>query len=295
MWITRLVFLVILVVLAGVVVWAVFFRPPQQVTKEVTKVEVVVVTVEVPKEVTRVVEKVVKETVMVERIVPAPTLPLLKVSASSLVAATNQVTGTGQITATSVVTQGAWTISYFPGSTQEMQGWKFQTPAPKSWPAFPNVPNGSVPALLEYGKTIDEYCQQSQTCDIIVSAMHYRIISGDYNIPEVGEQCSVGNGGIGCAIMLVNVGSVTASFRDQVVDAGWTVTGRFWDGSKMPDTIWAGLSHTGYSMLNLGPSGNQVNPGANCSSPSGCPKVRLTFVVISGNEVLVKGTSVVSR
>jgi len=256
----------------------------------------------------RVEAKVVKETVVVEKekvftatppvqtSTPAPTsapmpmptpMALITVRASSPVTATVQVTGTRQITATPVVTQGAWAISYFPGATQEMRGWKFQDPAPKSWPMFPNVPNGNIPALLEYGKTIDEFCQQGQVCDVVVSAMHYRIISGDYNLPDVAENCQSG-----CAIMLVNVGNVTASFRNQSVDAGWTVTGRYWDGSKMPDTICAGLSHTGYNMLNL--AGN-VNPGANCGSPSGCPKVRLTFVIISGNEVLMKGTSIVSR
>lgn len=301
MWITRFwIFLIILALVAGVAVWAVFFKPSQAVAEvmEVAKVVERVVTVEVekkvevPKEVTRVVEKIVKETVVVT---PVPTLPSLKESASSLVAATTQVTGTGQITATSVVTQGAWTISYFPGSTQEMLDWKFQDPNPKAWSIFPNVTNTVAskvyPAawLLEYGQDTDFTCQ-SVGCFFVVPAGEYRMFSGDYAFPEIDQWLAKDD--TGSAIMFVNVGNQTAEW-EALLKRGFTYRGRYWWGEHLPEAVWAGMSHAAYRMLNL--SGETANAGANCSNRDGCPRVRLTFVIVSGHEILMKATAFVSR
>lgn len=322
MWITRLVFLVILVVLMGVVVWAVFFRPPQQVTKEVTKVvevtrvvEKTVVVQATPVPATPTPTKVVTPTpdrvdklstvvaqlsaqlaggsVQAQAVQPITATMPVTVSASSLVTTTGQVTGTVPITATMVVSQGAWTISYFLGATQEMGNWKFQNPDPKIWKVFPNVDNDVYKATdgVEYGMAESIYCQQGLKCDVIVAARHYRLITGDYD--TVFGKCAYGNNGAGCALLIVNVGDQTVVWRDQMVDAGFTVTGRYWNGGKLDQAIWAVGSHAAYNMLNL--SSDKTNAGANCSSPAGCPKVKVTFVVVSGKEILMKGETLISR
>lgn len=202
----------------------------------------------------------------------------------------------------SEVVQGNWDIHYYSGATDQIQEWIFQDVAPDLWQTFPNVPNLSypdflvtegdqVPHGLEFGMQESAYCQQHETCDIIVPARHYRIITGDYNIPGVGS-CTGSESGLGCAIMLVNVGEVSSNFEDAHVDAGWTVFGRYWHGDWLWEAIWGALSHVTANMLNMptsiNPSGS-VNAGANCSVPNGCETVDDTFVILSGNEVLMTG------
>lgn len=197
------------------------------------------------------------------------------------------------------VSSGSWEIELFSGATQQMRGWSFQALDPVNWPDFPNVDNPQVGFRaadgLEYGMDESLYCQRNQTCDIVVPAMHYRIISGDYNLGF--DSCEGSVAGEGCAIMLVNVGNVSADFREIQIDLGFTVFGRYWNGDKMPLAIWAGLSHVVHNMLNLLPQvgSGDVNRGANCSVPQGCQSVRAAFVIMSGNEILVKGVTTVSR
>jgi len=212
-----------------------------------------------------------------------------------LVTTTQVNSSTMPITATTVMTQGVWTISYFPGATQEMRGWKFQDPSPRDWPKFPNVTNTVAskvyPAswMLEYGVDKDSVCS-SVGCFFVVPAGEYRLYSGDYSIPGIDEWQA--HDDTGSAIMFVNVGDATAEW-EVLMKRGFTYRGRYWHGGHLDSAIWAGMSHVAYRMLNL--SGDATNAGANCSNRGGCPKVRLTFVIISGNEVLMKGTSVVSR
>jgi hypothetical protein len=129
--------------------------------------------------------------------------------------------------------------------------------------------------------------------------MHYRLITGDYVINGVDECQKASKTDPGCGIALFNVGDVTAMFRDQHVDYGFTVEGRYWNGDAMPTTLWARTSNTFYNMLNEGGTAFgiplPVNMGANCSSAFGCKSVRLTVVIISGNQILLKATTTVTR
>ncbi len=195
---------------------------------------------------------------------------------------------------------GNWTILRYTGVTAEMEDWFFNDLSPADWPEFPNVDNDvlGVPASqgLEYGEDLSVFCQYKETCDFVVPAMHYRIYSGDYSLDGVGGCTSAE--GVGCALMVVNVGTVTASFEDQMFDAGFTVAGRYWDGAFLPQAIWAGLSHVSNNMLNMDSTLNPAtitNAGANCSVPGGCESVEATFVVISGNQILMIGRQVVSQ
>lgn len=195
-------------------------------------------------------------------------------------------------------TSESWKIQYFDGATGEMKGWTFKKLNPVGWPEFPNVDNGSYKAAqgLEYGEDLTTFCQYKETCDFVVPARHYRIYSGDYTLKGVGT-CKGGEGQ-GCALMVVNVGEVTASFEDQHFDTGFTVWGRYWDGEFLNQAIWAGLSHVANNMLNLDSTLNPTkitNAGANCSVVDGCKSVEATFVVISGNEILLIGRSTVNR
>ena len=197
------------------------------------------------------------------------------------------------------VTSGSWEIETSSGATAQMREWSYQALDPANWPEFPNVDNPLVGFEakdgLEYGMDESLYCQRDQTCDIVVPAMHYRIISGDYDLGF--DSCTGSVAGEGCAIMLVNVGTVSADFREIQIDLGFTVFGRYWNGDEMPLAIWAGLSHVVHNMLNLLPQvgSGEVNRGANCSVPQGCESVRAAFVIMSGNEILVKGVTTVSR
>lgn len=200
-------------------------------------------------------------------------------------------------TPTGPMGEGEWMIQYFGGATDEMHDWTFSKLDPATWSAFPNVDNGSYPASqgLEYGEDLTTFCQFQETCDFVVPARHYRLYSGDYELDGVGS--CYARDQRGCALMVVNVGEVTASFEDQTFDAGFTVWGRYWDGNYLPQAIWAGLSHVANNMMNLSSTLNPggTNAGANCSVPDGCSSVEATFVVTSGNEILMVGRAVVSR
>lgn len=187
---------------------------------------------------------------------------------------------------------GKWDVSYFDGVTTQMESWSFKDLDPVLWPVFPNVDNAGYPAAngVEYGMAESVFCQQDQTCDFEVAARHYRLFTGDYKIDQVGE-CHTKDG-IGCAIAVFNVGDVTAFWASQKMHDGFTVTGRYWNGDVMPHAVWALLSNTVSNMLNLNSPLNQnggANAGANCSVPGGCIGVDVTFVVTSGNQVLVTG------
>jgi len=229
--------------------------------------------------------------------VPTETLEPIA-TATATEAATPEKIATGEN-----VEVGDWNVEIFDGATDQMRGWieELKNLDPVKWPNFPNVDNpqaGFVAANgLEYGMAESVYCQQDQTCDIPISAGHYRIITADYDIPGI-DACMGSEANQGCGIMLINVGDVTANFRDAKVDTGFTVFGRYWNGDKLPEAIYGGLSHVANNMLNLNSALNpdgSVNAGANCSVREGCKSVRLAFAIISGNELLVKGVTTVNR
>gem|GEM_PF-2945996 len=212
-----------------------------------------------------------------------------------------------------VVTDGQWQIEEVFGLTDLMRnvwisGLESLPASPELWPTFPNIPNPLVPSFrivngnevpdgLEYGQDIDIFCQQDLRCDFNVAARSYRLYTGDYDFPAVGESCNIGDTGIGCAISVWNVGDVTALFENQSFDRGFTVAGRYWNGDVLHIAMSALMSHAAANMLNLSelnPSGG-ANAGANCSVPSGCQGVNLVIVVTSGNEVLWKARTTVTR
>lgn len=193
---------------------------------------------------------------------------------------------------------GSWEIQYFAGATSEMKQWDFPSLFPAVWPEFPNVDNGQYPASqgLEYGEDLSVFCQQSELCDFIVPARHYRLYTGDYKFDSVGE--CFGEGKKGCALAVFNVGEVTASFEDQWMDAGFTVAGRYWDGNYLSQAIWALLSHASSNMLNMDSDLNPsviTNAGANCSVVPGCESVENTFVITSGNQILMIGRQTITQ
>lgn len=210
-----------------------------------------------------------------------------------------QVTVSGTIMSVAPITSTSWKVTYEKNAPAAMKDWVIQNPNPRLWSVFPNVTvtdtiSGRVyPAKdnVEYGMAESIFCQQGKTCDIVVGARHYRLITGDYDIKGI-DTC-LSDGRTGCALLIINVGESTVVYRQQMVDAGFTVTGRYWNGDKLDQAIWAVMSHAAYNMLNL--SNDKTNMGANCGNPEGCKKVRLTFVVVSGSETLMKGTTTVGQ
>jgi hypothetical protein len=225
--------------------------------------------------------------------VPAATQPAIAATATSA-----KVEGQADVRAqVASFKTGSWDITTYEGVTDQMNGWAKNLKDPvMDWSKFPNVdfPKYGFKAAdgVEYGMAESAFCQQDQTCDINVPAMHYRLITGDYAINSVDECKKASETDPGCGIILVNVGNVTAMFRDQHVDYGFTVEGRYWNGDAMSTTLWALSSNTVYNMLN---GEGHVNMGANCSVPGGCPSVRLTIVIMSGNQILMKATITVTK
>lgn len=189
---------------------------------------------------------------------------------------------------------GQWKVQYFTGATTLMKDFQYTDFVP-GWEKFPNEdwPAGDFLAKngLEYGQELSDFCQQDKTCDFPVAARSFRTITADYDIAGIRE-CHEAGTGIGCAIIIVNMGDVTASFRDQMVDTGHTITGLYWNGDEIDQAISAWASHVVYRMVGV-PSPVPANPGANCSVPNGCKGVDITFAIISGNELLVLGNSIV--
>jgi hypothetical protein len=202
------------------------------------------------------------------------------------------------------MTTNHWAIKLYDGVTDQMEGWAKVLKDPVlDWSKFPNVDFPAHQFLardgVEYGMAESAYCQQGQTCDINVPAMHYRLITGDYAINGVDTCKKSADTDPGCGIVFFNVGSVTAMLRNQHVDYGFTVEGRYWNGDVLPTTIWALTSNTAFNMLNEGATvlgvSLPVNAGANCSSAFGCKSARLTVVIMSGNQILLVATTVVSK
>lgn len=189
---------------------------------------------------------------------------------------------------------GQWKVQYFTGATTLMKDFQY-TDFVSGWEKFPNedwsAGNFLAKNGLEYGQELSDFCQQDKTCDFPVAARSFRTITADYDIAGIRE-CHEAGTGIGCAIIIVNMGDVTASFRDQMIDTGHTITGLYWNGDEIDQAISAWASHVVYRMVGV-PSPVPANPGANCSVPNGCKGVDITFAIISGNELLVLGNSIV--
>lgn len=185
-----------------------------------------------------------------------------------------------------------WKLSTYEGATEQISGWLNQLaePAPQLWPDFPNVDNPAADFLasngLEYGLDERNHCPQ-ETCDILVAPGEFHLLTADYDLGF--WQCSATEDGTGCAVALFNVGEVTASFEDVVVNNGFSLTGRYWNGDELPQAINGLVSHVSANMLNLPTSLNPAgssNAGGNCSVRTGCEGVLWRVIIISGNEIL---------
>lgn len=212
------------------------------------------------------------------------------------------VATTGLPTATSSVTQSGWTVQYFTGATADMLAYQFPVLNPLVWGSFPNVDNSAAGFLaangLEYGEDESQTCGAADdACDLVVAARSYVIITGDYALDGIGS-CTAANGR-GCAIMITNVGDVSASLTG-TLDNVFIIQGRYWNGDRnfLPGAIVAGLSHASHNMLNLNSALNPTgasNAGANCSVPGGCISVDVRGVVTSGNQPLVAISTIANR
>lgn len=194
--------------------------------------------------------------------------------------------------------QGAWKVTFYEGVTDQMRGWfeQLKDPDPANWPDYPNEDNPLVGFEaengLEYGLDERNYCD-NDICDVLVPARGYNLITAEYAIN--GLECHTRNG-VGCGIVLFNVGEVTANFEDVMVNNGFSVDGRYWNGDELHQAIWGVVSHVSANMLNYATNGagddtlnrpDRTNAGANCSVPEGCAGVLWRVVITSGNQILV--------
>ncbi len=186
---------------------------------------------------------------------------------------------------------------------------RLKDPAPQLWKTYPNVPNPDVPGFrvvqcqdnpknkcvpdgAEFGTYSWPFCQLDM-CNIPVPAREYVIISGDYRFLDLS--CGPQKG-MGCLLLIFNVGDQSFEWKHQSVDAGFAVHGRYWNGDVLEWAAWGLVSNASASMLNkrtfahpneplnFGKTGS--NAGANCSSPTGCNAVDATIVVAAGSEII---------
>lgn len=197
---------------------------------------------------------------------------------------------------------GNWTVTTYEGVTPQMVNWfkGMKDLDPANWPTFPNVDNPKVGFKaangLYYGLDERNYCD-NDICDVLVQARGYNNITGDYDLGFVAHKAA--DDKLGSALLLINVGEVTANFEDVHVDNGFSVAERYFNGDELQQAIWGVTSHTTAAMLNfpviadattgrvLNAGGSDVNAGANCSVVAGCNGVHYTVVITSGNQILV--------
>lgn len=242
-----------------------------------------------------------------------PTLAAVATDAPKTVATTATVSmPVSQVSdmpvAKSETTQGKWEVFFFEGATDQMSTWfsKLKDPEPAIWPDFPNVDNSKANFKaadgLEYGLDESVFMEQNEFGQMPVQARGYRLISGDYNIPGI-DACEAADVKGGCAIAIFNVGEVTADLKAWVRQ-GFTVPGRYWNGDTLELAMWGLSSHVSANMLNMNTNGtggqtlnqpDRTNAGANCSVVDGCQNVRFVIAVISGNQLLVKAVTTVSK
>lgn len=180
---------------------------------------------------------------------------------------------------------------------------RLKTPAPTLWETAPNVPNlrvsnFDVKAGLEYtGDWNTPFCQQDMRCDFIVPAGEFRYVAGEYGFLDVNN-CS-GEKGVAFQLWLVNVGD-SYNWRNQCADNGGTRHGRYWDGTRLDQGLWGGVSHETANMFNMktifnaddnevGNAGDDTdsNAGANCGvRTTTCQFVDIFIVVHAGDRVL---------
>ena len=193
---------------------------------------------------------------------------------------------------------------------------KVKAPSPELWPTFPNVANPKVPEFqvangAEYGQDDSPFCEHKQTCDWVIPAWHYRFISGDYKFtsPNFSYSCQnvEGSDRKGCLIVLFNVMNETYTWRDQSVDNGFTVMGRYWNGDALQWAVWGLTSHATANMLNYPTmrnsvtgdvlnAGSAINAGANCGiQPDACGVVDVMVVIHAGDRILATMHTTVSR
>jgi len=199
---------------------------------------------------------------------------------------------------------------------QAVEKWTLDTITPELWPTFPNEQNPLVPEFrvvvceddptkscvpdgLEYANAESNFCQQlaGEACRVPVAARHYFYFTGDYDLPSVGS-CEEGGTDMGCMLVIVNVGDVTADFTGGVFNQGFRLHARYWNGDELDMAMWALTSHGSNVMMNLDSPLNPddiANAGANCSIPGGCQGVNVRVVFVSGNEPLLMLTTKVSR
>ncbi|MEK7557222.1 MAG: hypothetical protein AAB538_04570 [Patescibacteria group bacterium] len=199
--------------------------------------------------------------------------------------------------------QGSWNVHGTDRLAKNpvVDGWirRLQDPAPRVWKTFPNIPNPDVSAFrvvngtqvpdgVEYGTYSTPYCY-AHPCDVPVGAWEYRLITGDYSV--LGYECR-GASGKGCLLLLINVMDQSVTFRNQDVDNGFTVRGRYWNGDALEWGVWGLVSHASANMLNLPTlahpgevlnSGDPGNSGANCGNPLGCGSVDARVIVVAGD------------
>jgi len=248
-----------------------------------------------------------------------PTIPDPVLAQSAAASKDDLVVAVAPVAFVEDVSHGAWTIQGTDrlADNSIVAGWlgRLKDPAPSLWKYFPNLPNPDVPDFrvvkcadnpekdcvpdgMEYGTYSTPYCWQSP-CDIPVGAWEYRYITGDY---QFLDQVCKGDMSKGCMLVLINVMDQSYTWRNQYVDNGFTLRGRYFNGDTLEWGVWGLVSHGSASMLNMKTyshpgelmnNGQPGNSGANCGIPGGCKSIDVTVIVHAGDAIIAQAKTVV--
>lgn len=198
---------------------------------------------------------------------------------------------------------GDWEVSLFVGSNDQQKQWGIDIGsnelqlAPDKWVKPFNEDNAGFAATNGYeydlNKSSNTLCAQSAPCPVLIDSNSYRLTSADGVIPALGWKCSADSATHkGCAILITNIGNVTANFESHF-ESGFSIAGKFYNGGllvdkdrktiepgrqALPVAMWAMMSNVVHSMME----------GDNCSQESGCDAVDMTWFVVSGNVPVMK-------
>lgn len=206
---------------------------------------------------------------------------------------------------------GVWEIEFYQGMTNTLKQVAVELGQleidPVTWSAPFNVDTAGYSSRngfeFDTSQGSNSLCEQKAPCNLIVNPSYFRLVSADGVIPSLGWKCSVDPELVlGCSVSIWQVGDA-ADFPSRF-ENGFSITGAYFNGGPLVDgegnplpegkqalpvAMNAMTSMVVHNMTNVE---GGVNEGGNCSRAEGCNGVQLTIYIVSGNQLLMKATTV---
>lgn len=209
---------------------------------------------------------------------------------------------------------GVWDVELYLGATDQHKQIAMElgqlTIDPVTWSGPFNVDTAGYSSRngFEYDASqgSNSLCEQKAPCSLIVNPSYFRLTSADGVIPSLGWKCNIREVSVlGCAVSIWQVGD--AANLPSRFENGFSMTGQYFnggtlvdgEGNPLPDgkqalpiAMNALMSLAVHNMVNVD---GGVNEGGNCSREEGCDGVQLTIIIVSGNEMLMKASTIYTK